>query len=630
MDYRDRLGTITVSSNEIQPVEYKVRLAGWRPAPYQAQYRVVWPESQDIPGAEGKVAGDPYVRSWVLDQWDGGEGDDLWVEKNNTYDTSTNVSPKRTGDGLVLGAGQTITQHDGAADFAEGRRFGIAQGKLWAGANDTVHWWQTATDDWNQTGWTAGAGSGFTITSIIDADDGTNLYVGYDSTDAIYKVSSGANTLCTLDAGGDLAAFSYAPVLRNWGGTFYCLHGDDLYSFTDVAATLTMTARADVTGRSDDYLTNGYEVYNRLSSSDVGPIWYQRLDNGQTFIHEYNVNTQTTKTIGKLPVDFATPYWIYFTHGFYFVGFRYAAQHDQSGDAYVHFFRGAQKGNAGPLRSVSGTTASKPVLIGGTTGDDLIIFYDGAYWAYNLTSGGIYMVADSATTAPAQATELITFGQKIFLANTNNAFKVELADRDTYTTRSACIDSGRFDFGFPGITKSLLEVTVITEPLAASTYVQLQHSADGGTFVTEDDLHETEGDTKFTWTVSDDLTTVAGDDFELKLCLSGTASATPVIRQVVARAVGLQRQRVWRLEVDSLTVQGAGGGTDFRSADVVGALTSILESNRIVKFTNPWEGEQWDTPREFNVFIQAAIITDAEVTDEDEVPVLELREVTYV
>lgn len=617
-----RLGSITAGGTA-----YTIRLAEWRPQPYTVLSRLVFPQFQDVPGAEGRVAGDPNIRLWHIDEWDKGEGEDLW--KPGFYDQSLNVAPKRVGDGLVLGASVTTTDHDNAtpADFAEGKVFGFGQGKLWAVADATVHEWQPSTDNWDETG--TATGSSDTPVCIADQGDGTNLLVAYANTDAIRQVApGGANAAVTG------LSFSYAPLLLNWGGTLFWLNGDDLYSFTMSGAAATETLVSDIAGSSAKFLANDTSAaaINRLGASDKGPIWYQRLDNGQTFVHEYNVGTSTTRVLAKLPVDFAYPYSIGFAHGFYVVAFRYGESHTASGDAYLFVFRGGQKYVAGPVRSVSGASASKPVLLSGMIGDDLCFYYDGAFWAYNLTSGGIHMVSDSASSsvgAPLMSTAL---GQSIFLSNMSGDAKVERANRLQYSTRTATIDSGRFDFGYKGITKALLDVTVVTEPLAASTSVGLKVAADGGAFAAVTGTHETDNATSYTWTVSSSSSAVTGEDFELQLTMAGTVSATPVVRSVTARAVGVEREVLRRFEVDVVSASGGVGGVAPRSADLLADLGSLASYNGLVSLSIPWEGEEHDAAVTKEAQIVSVGHGEAEphVAQGGSFGVIETRDVAYV
>lgn len=603
---------------------YDLRLAPHRgPSAYRPRYDLVWPQAQDIPGAEGKVAGDPNVREWVIDEWSSGEGETYW--KEGFYRRSSNVRPLRTGDGVEIGANLVLTDHDNAtpADFTEARRFGLGQGKLWAVRDTTVHEWQPTTDNWDETG-TATGSTTEVPTCVIDQGDGTNLIIGYHSTHAARQVApGGANAAVTG------LTFTYAPVFRNWGGNLFWLNGDDLYSFTMSGAAATETLVADVTGNSSDYLTNGYEPWNRMSMSDKGPIWYQRTNSGETFIHEYNVNLATWRVLAKLPVDFAFPYSIFFSHGFYFVAFRYADRHAAAGDAYIYYFRAGQKGVAGPVRSVNSSTASKPILLAGMIGDDLCFYYDDAYWAYNLTSGGIYQIAESAQAYQATTVDAITFGQSIFTSNSSD-FKAERAISTGWTTTAGTIDTGRFDFGYPGVKKVALDLTVVMDPLPAGNTVDLHYSAEGGTFTAVSGQASTTGITTFTWTISSDTGNVTGKDFEFRLTLdSDAATETPTIRSITARATAASKQRTWFLETDAGTTDTGSEGDSVRSADVLADVDTISQYAGVCLFTNPWGAkEEWDAAETHQVIVEKVLL----VTPDSGDPFVQwqLREGSYV
>ena len=624
----DRVGTLTAGGTA-----YGLRLAGWRPSPYRPGYRLVFPEYQDVPGAEGKVSGDPHVRQWHINDWASGEGEDLW--KPGFYNQSTNVRPKPVGDGLVLGAYRNLTKHDNAtpATFTEAKTFGFGLGKLWAAADATVHVWQPATADWDETG--TATGSGGIVTSIVDAGDGTNLLIGTAANEIEKVAPGGANS--TLVTG-----LAYDPVLRGYGGVVYCLVGDDLYT-VHATTGLSATAVADPSGNSADYLTGTPAVtYGRLSTSDKGPIWLQRLDSGKTYIWEYNQANDTSGIIGELPVDFAFPYSIYFSNGFVFVGFRYASAHAVAGDAYIYYQRGsstAQSGVAGPVRGSGGSSASEPVLIAGTIGDDLLFYYDGAVWAYNLTDGGVYQEATSGTSNTQAIREAVTFGKDIFLSNVNNADNAERFQYNSYTTdtstnaystSTATLNTGRFDFGYLGIDKTLLTVTVVTDPLAAGTSVTLKYSVNGGAFTSVTGTHETDNATSYTWTVSSSSASVSGEDFELQLALATTVTtATPVVRSVTARATGAVKQRSWILELDGGTFGAGSDGESPRSSDSLADFRTWAQTAGVVKFTNVWDVEAWDSGTDYEVIVEAAELVEAEAEEEPVIQV-QLREAGYV
>lgn len=604
----EKIGKIKAGSTT-----YDVRLAPYRDNPYRPAYDPVWPQSQDIPGAEGKVAGDPNIREWRMADWSGGEGFDPWEPENKGYELSTAVRPKADGTGLVIGFESITTQNDNGtpADLTECLRFGIAQGLLWTARDATAHWWQPATENWDETGWATGAGTD-TATSIIDQGDGSNILIGYTNgttSHSVRQVSSGANAALT---GLTISATAgYQPVLLNYNGTLFHLNGDDLYSFTLSGSAATATLQSDLTGRSNDYLANGYQVVNRMTASDKGPVWYQRLDNGQTFIWEYNVANDTTKRLAKLPVDFAFPYDIYFAHGFVFVAFRRSNRHADAGDAHIYYFRAGQSGTAGPVRAPSGS-ASSPILIAGMIGDDLMFWYDDHLWAYNLTTGGIYSSGSLALTNGAE-TAAITFGADAFVCSTT-AYSAYRFKGTTYEDTTAQVfQTGRFDFGYPGVEKVLLDVTVVHDPLPANTQVTAKYSVEGGSYAAISGADSTDNDTTYTWTVSSDTGNVVGKDFSIQLIPDTTDNtATVTIRSITARATSAAKQRSWILELDIGTTDLGTGGTAPRSSDVLADVRSIAEYSGLCLFTNPWDSEDWDAASTYQVLVEQVRLVEPE------------------
>ena len=584
---------------------------------------MVWPEFQDVPGAEGRVSGDPQVRQWYVDSWSGGEGEDLWV--SGKFDVSTNVRPKPTGDGLVLGAYRELTVDDNGtpATFTSALRFGTGLGKFWAADLTHVHEWDPVNDDWEETGTAYVGGVGGDPSSIVDAMDGTNLLISID--DDIVKVDpGGANS--NLESG-----VSPDPVMVNFGGLVYALVGDDLYT-VDATTGLSVTPVSDLSGQSVSYLSLPSRIYTarRLAVSDKGPIWIQRLDSGQSYVWEYNEANDTTTRIGKLPDRWAFPYSIFWAFGFVFVGYRNASLHTEPGEAHIYFQRGQQQGATAEVRGVGGTSTDEPVLIAGTIGDDLLFSYDKAIWAYNLSAGGISQVAVSATTLSQKIKDALTYGKDIFIADVDDAAKCERFVTDEYSTDTATLESGRFDFGYLGITKILLQVRIVTDPLPANTAITLKQAANGGTFTTVTGTHDTDGATSYTWTVSNSTASVTGEDFELQFGLSSTVkTSTPTIRSVTTRVIAAQKQREWFVSIDAGTRITGEEGRSPRSANVLADMRTLAEISEIVKFTNPWDGEEHTAPVDYDVVVEQVQLVEAEPDGEPEVR-FKLRESVYV
>lgn len=623
MSTRDRLGKITLPDGTV----YRLRLSSRPSVAYRPTYVPVWPEFRDIPGAEGKVSGDPQIRTWHISEFSGGEGNDLWKrDEPAKWHQASNVRLKTTGEGLVLGARSTVTQDAGASTFVDGERLGIAMGTLWAVQDNTAHQWDDTNVNWNTAGWATGA-AGSDATSIVDFGDGSNLLIGLQD-NSIRKVASGANS--TLYAAAAADPFTYDPVLKNWGGTMYALDGDDLYTI-DTTTTDTRTKVSDLSGRSNVYLTtNPKHTYSRLSSSDVGPVWYQVLDNGQTFVWEYNEADATTTRTGKLLVDQATPYSIFWANGFTFVAFRYAMTHSQAGDAYVYYQRGAQKGVVGPFRSSTGTTAARVVQLCGIIGNDLVVFFDGVVWAYNLTSGGIYPLAVSDTSNSNNVYDGITWGSLVFLANHDNQAEVELLRTKQYSTTSATWESGRYDYGYEGTKKVLLDVTVVTEPLPTNTTITCAVAANGGSYSALTGTFTGDGSTtKYTWTASDGDASITGEDFEIRLTLTTTTvTSTPTIRSVSSRVTAGSKQRAWDLLLEAGDPAGGVEATS-PSWQILADVRAIAEHAGVVTFSNPWDVSEFTDPVDYTVVVEDVALVEVR---NDRAPVVQmrLRDTAYV
>lgn len=575
---------------------------------YERRYVQVLPGTQDIPGEESEFSADALVRPLAVDSWSGGESQDgVWSpDAPNVYGKSSNVRPLRVGDGLELGAAQTIPQDDAAADFTEGFHLAVGQGVLWAVKDGSAADWQPVTGDWNSTTISTGATTNL-VASISDGGSDGFMYSSH-ATKFIHRWKTGT-TETWVD--GTATAPTYVPVLILFQNTLYALDGDDLYSLDKtVAATAawstvsTQVSDTTISGDSAAYL-NDTASYLRLSKSDVGPIWVQRGDNGQTFIHEYNHYNQTTRTVGRIPYDFIFPYDINFFLGYVFVAFRFTPAHAVAGDAYLFYKRGAQQGLVGPFRSTTGSTASKKILIGGMIGNDVIVYFDGAVWAYDLSSGGVSMLATKTTTV--EPGRCRAFGPAVYLSGVTsgaNTYQVERFDTKTYTTQTATLESGRWHAGFPGVDKILLDIKVtLTTGLPANTSVKVGWSADGAAFTDHSTTWDTDGETSKTFTVSTNSSTVKGDTFNIRLTLATTAAAnTPTVAQVTARFASAQKYIEWRLLVD----MAPGHASEGQARDprlTIPNLNTQVASNTIQQFKDPWQVPENTAAETFDVWV---------------------------
>ena len=562
--------------------------------PYRPVRRTVWPRRSDIAGGQPEdQAGDVFIRRWSISDWEGGEVGGKW--KPGGYRLSSNVRPDRVGDKLILGANRLLTQTAAAADFAEGVKFGRAHGGLWAIDDASAHKWDLTNSYWPTTGWDTGATTQ-TVTSFCDFGDGLNLLVGYDDK-SIRKVATGAQASHFAAAGA-----SFNPELRSFQSVVYYLDGPNLYELS-TGATDTRTALATPGDRVTAYMASAGNIYRRMCVTDTGVAWVNPDDDGNITVYEYNAKNQTDFSSGRIPVDAAFPYSVLFAHGFIFVAFRYGAAHTEGGPAYIYYQRGAQTGTTPEIRLSEASTASQPVILAGMIGDDLIFYYSKSLYAYDLSAGAVYHLGASATSGPTTIKDAIAFGKDVFVSNVNGAAKVERFNTLTYSTETASWRSGRFDFDFPGLQKTLYRVTAVTDPLAAGCSLTLSISTDGATAVTVPETYDTDDDTSYTWTVSDSDAQVTGYDFELVLGMASTSSAsTPTVRELFTEAGPAQKRRGFELDLDvtsAQTVRGAAGPA---------LLSQLIEaaeySGGIVRLYDPWGSGDYEAADEYDVMVE--------------------------
>jgi hypothetical protein len=576
----------------------RIRLADWLEP--EARYRhaliPVDPESETVSGDRPGLSANPAFRSFAVRSWRGGEGKTTWERESRQYRSSTNVRPVSIQDGLILGARQIVTPPAGGGTFSDGSRFGYGLGQLWTGDDGSGYPWDPTNDEWDA-GVSTGAGTS-DFTSMTDGDD-TWIYSGHES-GAIWRWKTGS-------AENHYATGTFSnPLLRSFGGVLYALDGDDLYEIDKVTAN-TRTIRADVSGSSAVYRASTPWAYGRMSLSDRGPIWLQRLDNGQTFLWLYDPASDTQERLGKISVDFVFPYSVFFSHGFVFVGLRYAPAHSEPGDAYLWFKRGAQDGYAGPFRSQTESTGSKPILIAGVIGDDLIVYFDGAVWAYNLTDGAIYQMADQTTTGTPE--DAITFGKEIFITpvtSGGNSLAVERFDTTAYTTEVASIDLGKHDWDYPGMVKTLLDVSVVTDPLPADTTLQVAVSADGAAFATLTGTASTDGATRHTFTASTSAgTTISGMEFEIRLLpLTTNVANTVTVREVSGRATGAEHVLETVMILDA-----SGDDAGLNSEEFIAALKALAQpaSPAVVAFTDTFQLRESESATAYDVTVEEVV-----------------------
>ena len=587
-DVFDRIGTLGSA---------EFRLAGWLPfeEAYQRRYIPVEPQSVRVPGDPAATPPQHNVAQWHIDDWSGGEGDRRWTSDAHRYYESDGLAPATDGSGLIVGY-PVATTKIGAASFTDGRHVFTIAGSLYSGdiGNDLAKWDGSA--------WVADENLGtHTVTSIVSSADGAYWFNGGDD-NKVRRYDVAGNTSTDWETG-----YTYDPVVVSFSGQVFALDGNDLYRLSQSAAA-SQTLVADLDGAYSTFGRPAGTLENRMAVSDKGPIWLATFPDGTVQIWEYNVPMDTAYAVGTLPAA-SVPYSIAFTAGTYFATFRQSAGHTVDGDAYLYYQRPGLVGVAGPLRSTASSTGSEIPVIAGVHGDRILMVYTGNLWAYDLSSGGISQVAGGVSSGDtSDAYSATIYGDAVFVANCDDGTDtqtVQRIDLAAYDTTAGTLDTGRFDFGYYGLPKTLTRLTVtLDSPLVSGQKVQLAYSVDGAAFVDVGaDTDMAAGETRHMWTVSDSTHgTVRGQDFELRIKVTATASASPKVVGVTAEAIGSDDRIEWLLRPDV-------GWSNVNTPDVtLAALVALKKDAAVVKFSDPWLVAATDSADTFDVVVLEAYL----------------------
>ncbi len=547
---------------------------------YRRQLIPVTPASRQIPGSPDAVAPDTTIAQWSINEWSQGEGDVTWRDRGR-YNVSTGMGPASDGSGLQVGPSLSTTQHDsGGGNFDKGQRISRAAAELLAAldSNDNLYKWDDTNNEWDNQ-WAIGGSSTGDVVGIAAVDD-TKVYVGL-SDGTMREVQTAANA-------EHFAVWGSNEVrLTSYQGKLYGVEELDMYEVS-TAATDTRTLRGDVPGLIATFHASNQR---RITTSDVGPIWLAPYNDGRTDLWEYNVADKSAYVVAELPRD-ATVYDCFFHEGIYFVAYRAAAKTTLSGDAFLYFASGGNRGSIGPFRSTSGTTASKPVLIAGVIGDQVIVFYDAAMWAYDLSSGGISQLAAGMSVGVNAG----TFGKDAFATDNTN---IERLDFTLFDTTQGSLDSGRFDFGYKGLRKMMTKVTIVCETaLVASDVVNVAVAVDGGSF-TNLSGSMSSGDVTKTFVVATTSTNFEGFSFEIRVRITaGSTAASPKIISIDSEAIGVESRLEWVMAVD------VSDNNEQNGQVVLTGLETLRTAKAPVTFTNPWDDDVYATADTHTVTVE--------------------------
>ena len=614
---RDRLGTLGGKS---------IRLAKWRDTPYTRRYAPVLPERRDIEGQPTEIAPDPTVRYWHIDDWSKGEGFRNW--EPGGYNVAKTIQVV-AGRGLAIGPSYgSVTNGD------EGNVLGVAEGNLYttltnAGGTRELISFDTSTAAFQAEGSGIDTGSTSQVNSITGIGDG-DVYTGH-ADNTIRKSDSGSNSAVYGTGTGD--DFVQDPKLLGFRGTLYALDGHDLYT-VDTSTTDTRTLVTD-TGMS----YSPRPLLSRIVATDVGPAWFAYDDDtGYTFIWEYNHFTQTSRIVAQLPHTFISARAIVFAHGYLFVSYRATPDTNESGKAYVFYARGAQQGTIGPFRHGTDpddlrANSGNWLTVAGVVGDSMFVVAGTAtsgshLYEYNLSTGALHNLSYDSTAIDTPDSAVVFANRVVGMSFTDGAWTYNF---DAYDTDDGWFRTGRFDFGYPGIPKILQEVTVVTEPLAdANMTVALDFSWDGSNFQSAIGSHSGLEAFSKTWTISDNSTSYAGHDFELKLFLNTTGNSSPIIRSVTAVATSAAKRPEWILELDASDLTGAVAGNVNPSYLTLSDLKTLATNNTIVQFSDPWFTRDVDGDETIDVVVEDVILPDVNPPNQAAFAQVKLRGVALV
>lgn len=562
------------------------------------------------------TVGEP-VRAWRVKDWSGGEGDTWWDDKSvfggwQTYDTSRKVRPLRIGQGLELAAEDSRTQDStGVSNQADGIGFGTAQGSLWIIEDNNAFKWDSANGRWAAAIATGAAGAN--AYGLADGHD-TWLYAAYSNT-TIRRFKSGSSEAWLTS--GFKGSNEVAVV--DYDGLLFVVDENDLWKVDKTlaaASALTNTNNVqiyDPPGTTAQGMT--LQLRNRtVGVSDVGPFFVEWLDDGQAYIVQYNVGDDTARRVHALP-RWVVPHSVGFEFGFYWATYRQSESttgNTQADQAHLWFGRGNQTGSI-PLPNRSDPVGNSfSALIAGIVDGQMVVYWLGAFFAYDLSKGALYELgySDDVTDSPFDAAML---GKDVFVSQSSGSavyrFQTDLYNDDA----DATLNSGWHDFGRPESAKIIDKVIVITDPLPANTKVDLGYAVNGATtFTSATGSHDTDNATKYEWTLSDNTGTVKGHTFAFQLKPNTTdTSATPTIRQVVVVASVAERRRVHELLV-RLDVEGDVEGHTSTPWDTLSDLKAAMEAGKVWSFSTRWREGPEDTDVAEDVKITGADLTDAD------------------
>lgn len=542
---------------------------------YQRRFVPLTPASRTVTGADDKIAPETDIAQWAIDDWSAGEGDRRWRNRGR-YNYSTGSAPASDGSGLVLGMQWT------EATTQQSRFFARGDGSLATcrDMDDSLYTWTgTALSSYAA----IGGASGDDVVSFAYGEAGDGWYL-LDDDEEIRKVTSGGNS-------SHYAAGSGFDEIIAFEGLIYGTVGLDLYKLDQSSADTKTIIGAAASGA----YAGGTRV-RRMGKSDVGPIFLSPDNDGTTKIREYNVAQDVVYTKGEIPKD-SYAYDIFFHSGIYLVAFRYGENHDAAGDAYLYYQVGNSRGVAGPIRATS-SPAQDRICIAGVIGDRIFLVFQQEVWAYDLSTGGISMVADFSSSTLGDGLQAVTYGKDILIAGASGYVWV---DTETFepSTQQDCY-MGVYDYGYLGLPKLVHEATVTLDAAKSAAWtVRIGIIVDAETIYWFDDDFPT-GDASYTWPISDSAQQFIGTEIEWAVKLASTSSgSSPKVVGFYSEVSGARARIEWVIPIDVAASNEVGTYGD--AEDVIEGLNDLRTTKTVVSYSDPFQQRDHQANETFDV-----------------------------
>jgi hypothetical protein len=584
-EIRDRIGKLSWGAG---PTEIELMLAP-TDVPIAKSFTLpVLPPSYDPEEFTVNEPTNEAVRRWKISRFGGGEGAAIWDATSDEYHESYGVIPSlnRFEGGLVLQP-QAARTFDDVPNVVSGvdALYTRIRG-LYYIDGQTFYAWDSLNEEWDSTGNSTGAASGFAYQGV--GVDGQGWHYAIYSIDELWRYTASSQEKHVAATAWPTSGF----------GPF-CLASKDgrLFAVDAIDANLLEidTVTADTVTAVGDVIATG-STTSLITATDVGIAWITEDVHGMFSIWQYNTSTETTERLSLNDIPrFAIPGSLKFLAGFLWVGFSYATYpsggYSDEEFGYVYYQRGSQRGFLGPMHAVENQNSGVSVI--DLYGDDLLIHYGDRLWAYNTTAGGIVNLGEGPSGSYSDATkQAVLFGDDVFIP-LSYIDRWELTKYDPGLSPEGYLDTGRFDFGWPGMDKVLMDITVSTDPLPANCTVGVGYSVDGGAFSTHAITSNVAGTTVHRFVVSSPASPVNGESFELRVIL-GTSSEdlSPRVREIMARASIDELEFTYELQLDLSDREDA----PISEATVLANLNTVAARAGFVTFENPWQVAEHDDP----------------------------------